>query len=680
MTTTPITYKLQRLAAALAVAAIAAFAGVSVACADNSTVANVNFVSLSSSTVVADGTSTSTLKVCASDASSNPVVDATLTFSASPNPTFGKPSAIFDAPVNLGDGCYTDTVHSLGAYTPNVSAYVPSGPSSIPQPVQFIPGPATRLFCNQSPVSPTDMDGTATITCNAADANNNLETTGGDTVSLSIPAGAGSLSAPTDNGNGNYTWTRTLPSYRVGSGFISPTINGSSSGSSVAAGVYGSAASTLGSGSTFDRIAGTSCAGTYDLMTRCVYANYVDPTNAPADGSSIDAISFSLLDKFKQPGASDAATAVVACSTTIPGATITKINRGSGNYWLYITSTTAGTGTVSCTINGTPAANVATVSFAAVAAPTPPPTPAPPAPPADPAPAPAPPPPPPPAVGISNSGDSIGLDVNNAPPGSHAIWEFTAPGGNDWISIGDGNSIVWDAHCVPTGQYLVRARLAEADGTTTVLDSKTLTITHSEAPLPAVAIADVRRDGNQFTLDASKSYAIGGSRPVCVSWLVNGQQVSDKSTTTITLNKPAQIELIVRGDINGYRRTVMLGAFGYRKHLVAVAMPQQTYGSRSSEIGNVLNQLDPHDAQLARIVWLRTARALGHGHRAGEYGLQLRSGRLTIVRSPRVWQLLGAVKGGKLTHIHSLDAVVQVSQRAAGRPTVRQTQFWLFDH
>lgn len=566
MTTTPITHKLQQLAAAFAVAAIAAFAGASVARADNSTVANVNFVSLSSSTVVADGSSTATLEVCASDSSSSPVADATLTFSASPNPFSGKPSAIFDTPVNLGNGCYTDTVHSLGAYTTNVSAYVPSGPSSVPQPVQFNPGPATKLFCNQSPVSPTDNDGTAAITCNAADANNNLETTGGDTVSLSVPAGAGSVSAPVDNGNGSYTWTRALPAYRVSSGFISPTINGSSSGSSVAATVVASATSTLASGSTFDRVAGTSCAGTYDLMTKCVHADYVDPTNAPADGSSIDAISFSLLDKYAQPNPSDAASAVVACSTTLPGTTITKINRGNGWYWLYLTSTTPGTGKASCTVNGVLAANVATFTFTPVAAPTPPP-PAPTPPPAPaPAPAPAPTPPPTPVlqVGAPQPGDgqtTFPISFSDV-PGAKTITVFVFDG-HEWVPAGDGKPgapITIATACMPDGSYQAKAEAKDAAGNV-LLTSLPVSFTLSRpviwAPSMLAVDSQLQVAGEQ-TLTAERS-TINGVAPRCYSWLVNGDQVATTQSVAFnlltangTLEGPVHVRLeISAGDNKG---------------------------------------------------------------------------------------------------------------------------------
>ncbi len=674
MNTTRYHLMLIRRGVALLTVIVASLVPVATAKADNTTVASITVSSLTPTTVVADGVSTATLTVCAWDASSNPVSDADLTFSA-------VNAGTFDTPINLGNGCYSDTVHSTRAY-PNIflSARVPNGPEANAGPISFVPGPATKLMCNQYPPIPRDDDETQVITCRAYDAMGNPETTGGDTISMSIPAGVGTLSASVDNGDGTYTWTRTIPHYAIYGGLddIFATINNSTDATRIFVGVNASATSP--ETSTFDGSPiGTRCPGTYDTETRCVHANYVHPTSVPADGASTVVIYFVLLDKYSQISTSDAATAVVSCSTSLPGSAI-NVMRGFGGYYyqLYLTSTTPGTSTVSCSINGASVPNVATVRFAAV-----PPPPAPTPPPPAPTPPSVPthtPPPPAPTVGISNhGGDEITLRVDDAPSGSHASWQLLGVSSNDWVSIGDGNSIAWDAHCVPAGQYQLRAVLAEADGTTRVLSAQTLTITHSEAPLPTVAIADVRRAGSTYTLDASASYAVGGSRPVCVSWLVDGVQVSDQATTTITLSRPARIELLVSSCPDGYRQRIRLGEYGYRRHLVAVSLPQERWGVKSTEIQNVLNRLDSADAALARRVWLLTARRLGHGHLAGEYGLTLRGSRMQVLRSSYVWRLLGAVKGGRMIHTRALDALVQVSQRDVGRPSIRKTQLWLFD-
>ena len=132
-----------------------------------------------------------------------------------------------------GDGTYTaivtaPTVTGSGVFVATLGGQaVKSGNAGQTQSmVSYVPGPADA---SQSSLTPTSAsitaNGTATqvLTVTAKDANGNLETTGGSTVTITRQSGTGSVGSVTDNGNGTYTATVTAPT-ATGSGVFVATL------------------------------------------------------------------------------------------------------------------------------------------------------------------------------------------------------------------------------------------------------------------------------------------------------------------------------------------------------------------------------------------------------------------------------------------------------------------------
>ena len=180
-------------------------------------------ISASPTSIVANGSSTSTITVQLKDAAGTSLSAGGDTVALST--TGGTLGSVTDN----HNGTYTATLtapSSAGSAT--VSGTVNSGAIVSVASVTFTasgPGPASGATSTIS-ASPTsiqaDGSSTSTITVQLKDASGTSLVAGGDTVALSTTGG--SLGSVSDHGNGSYTATLTAPS-SAGSGIVSGTVN-----------------------------------------------------------------------------------------------------------------------------------------------------------------------------------------------------------------------------------------------------------------------------------------------------------------------------------------------------------------------------------------------------------------------------------------------------------------------
>ena len=136
---------------------------------------------------------------------------------------------------DVGNGTYTATVTAptptgSGVFIATLSGNpVKSGAGSQTQAtVSYVAGAADAA---QSTLAPTSASLTAdgssnlVLTVTAKDANGNVLTGGGATVTITRQSGTGSVGSVTDVGNGTYTATVTAPT-STGSGVFVATLGG----------------------------------------------------------------------------------------------------------------------------------------------------------------------------------------------------------------------------------------------------------------------------------------------------------------------------------------------------------------------------------------------------------------------------------------------------------------------
>ncbi|WP_431807806.1 InlB B-repeat-containing protein [Lysinibacillus sphaericus] len=178
-------------------------------------------VTINNTSLVADGTSQTTVTIQLKDAQGNNITTGgeTVTIASS----VGTVSAVTDH----NNGSYTATLTApttIGTGSINASV----GGRTIPTTasVQFVSGPPSLA---KSTVTVNDSsllaDGTSqtTVTVKLKDAQGNDVTTGGATVSISSTLGI--IGTVTTHNNGTYTATLTAPS-TVGTSILSATVNG----------------------------------------------------------------------------------------------------------------------------------------------------------------------------------------------------------------------------------------------------------------------------------------------------------------------------------------------------------------------------------------------------------------------------------------------------------------------
>ena len=158
--------------------------------------------------VVADGSTTSSVTVTLADASGN-----LLTASGGTVALSSTGSATIGAVTDNGDGTYTATVTNTVAESVTISGTLDGAAITDTATVTFTVGAADPTNGNTTLVAaPTSVvaDGstTSSVTVTLADASGNLLTASGGTVALSS-TGSATIGAVTDNGDGTYTATVT---------------------------------------------------------------------------------------------------------------------------------------------------------------------------------------------------------------------------------------------------------------------------------------------------------------------------------------------------------------------------------------------------------------------------------------------------------------------------------------
>jgi|GEM_PF-1044072 len=168
-------------------------------------------VSAGSSSLVADGSDSTSISATVKDASGNPVSDGTVvTFTTTAgdidNLTAG-PQTTYTSTTSSGAATATLTSPTtVGSATVRATAGGVSGEAT----VSFIPGPVSNLSLTATPNNLTaDQTSTSTIRALVTDAYGNA-VANGETISYSVTTGTGTLSAPTattSNGAATVTYT-----------------------------------------------------------------------------------------------------------------------------------------------------------------------------------------------------------------------------------------------------------------------------------------------------------------------------------------------------------------------------------------------------------------------------------------------------------------------------------------
>ncbi|HJR54260.1 MAG TPA: invasin domain 3-containing protein [Gemmatimonadota bacterium] len=288
--------------------------------------------------IPAGGGSTSTITVEVFDAEGNPLTsggdDVELsttagTLSSETDNGNGTYTATLTAPSTPGSATISGTVNGQAITDTEVVTFTGPGPAS---------GANSQITASPTSI-PADGGSTSTIMVELRDASGTPLTSGGDNVQLSTTAGT--LGSVSDNGNGTYTAILTAAS-TGGSATISGTVNG--------AAITDTAVVTF------------TGPGPPSGATSQITAS---PTSIPANGASTSTITVELRDASGTPliAGGDA----VQLSTTA-GALGSVSDNGNGTYTATLTApSTAGTATISGTVNGNAINDTAVVTFTAVA-------------------------------------------------------------------------------------------------------------------------------------------------------------------------------------------------------------------------------------------------------------------------------------------------------------------------
>ena len=228
--------------------------------------------------VVADGSTTSTITVTLEDANNNPVSGKTVTLSQ------GTGSSTISAASGASNasGVVTFTVKDTKAETVIYTAKDTTDNVTITQTasVTFTPGPvsATKSTVTANPTSVTaDGSTTSTITVTLLDANNNPVS--GKTVTLSQGTGSSTISAASGASNASGVVTFTVKDTKAESVAYTATDSTDSTTITQTASV-------------------TFTAGTVNATKSTATAN---PTSVTADGSTTSTITVTLLDANNNP-------------------------------------------------------------------------------------------------------------------------------------------------------------------------------------------------------------------------------------------------------------------------------------------------------------------------------------------------------------------------------------------
>jgi len=306
-------------------------------------VANINFVpgavsetttqvTVDASSITADGSSTTTVRVQARDANGNDLSSSagTLVLSSS----VGSISNIVDN----GDGSYAATFTSSttsgdAIISGSINGNSISDTTTVSLQAGAASGTTTQITADASSIT-ADGTSTTTVRVSAIDVNgNNLSVSGGTLV---LSTDLGSLSSVTDNGDGTYQATLTSTS-ATGNATISGTING-------------------------DTITDTALvefdSGSASGLTTTIES---DDTSLVADGVSTTFIRVQALDPN---GNALVAGGDDVLLSTSAGSLSAVVDNGDGSYQATLTAATSNASvTISGTLNGNPISDTAELSF-----------------------------------------------------------------------------------------------------------------------------------------------------------------------------------------------------------------------------------------------------------------------------------------------------------------------------
>ena len=163
-------------------------------------------ITASPTSVVADGSTTSTITVQAKDSAALNLTNSagTLVLSSTGSGTIGSIT-------DNNDGSYTATITNTVAENVTISGTIDGGSITDTATVNFTPGAASVTTTTISVSSATvtaDGSSSSTITVQVVDVNGNNLISGGDSIVLST-TGSAVISSVSDNGNGTYTATIT---------------------------------------------------------------------------------------------------------------------------------------------------------------------------------------------------------------------------------------------------------------------------------------------------------------------------------------------------------------------------------------------------------------------------------------------------------------------------------------
>lgn len=290
-------------------------------------------------TIIANGTSTSTITVQLKDAQGNALTSSGGTVVVSSS------AGSVGTTTDHGDGTYTATLTSATlAQSATVSFTIDAAPATHSATVTFVAGGAAAgtSVISASPTSITaDGASTSTILVQLKDAfGNNLTASGGIVVASTD---LGSVGTTTDNGNGTYTATLTSAT-GAGTATVDFTLDGNPGGTNASVAFVAGAASP-----------------TTSLISAA-------PASITADGTSTSTITVQLADAQGNPLTAGGANVVI---TNLGGSISSTTDNGNGTYSATLTSsTTAGTATLGFTLAGTTGANTTQVAFVAGSAST----------------------------------------------------------------------------------------------------------------------------------------------------------------------------------------------------------------------------------------------------------------------------------------------------------------------
>ncbi|WP_411553150.1 invasin domain 3-containing protein [Paenibacillus lautus] len=286
--------------------------------------------------IVADGSSKTTLTVRLRDAYGNALTASAGTVSMSTS------GGIIGAVSDKGNGTYTATLTSASMTgTAEVSARLNGSLIKQTAVVSFVPGAASADKSSLASASGSLQagSGTTTLTVKLKDARGNDLVTGGDAVTMQ--ASIGSIGSVADQGNGTYTATLTAPT-GTGMSVVSASVNGvrlaQTANVSIVPGPVSLSASTISA------------------------AN----ASVPANGTGTTRVTVELKDTHGNRLTASGGTVTLSATA---GSLSSVTDHGDGTYSaIWTAPTTAGTATVSGFVNGSALAGKASLNFVAGAA------------------------------------------------------------------------------------------------------------------------------------------------------------------------------------------------------------------------------------------------------------------------------------------------------------------------